>query len=231
MANNEFNVKMDSRRGSSGRSGSDNSTPTPIPNRRYVSSPRHSSSRSSREREVFGPRSSSFRINRERISPFDRRASESCRQFDRPSQLTFAENARNGRSSTRLFNGGVTPRRAISVDDQLNSLHMEQQQQSSTNQPFKQPSTRTLNTRLMSEMRRRLIQLKDAKGNDPVNVVARPPASIPGLEDLHGNYSSLTGVATISLSAESDDFVYTPGQVGSEKSPRFRERLSRQLMY
>ena len=48
-----------------------------------------------------------FRINRERISPFDRRASESCRQFDRPHQLTFADNVRDGRSSTRLFNGGM----------------------------------------------------------------------------------------------------------------------------
>ncbi len=42
-----------------------------------------------------------------------------------------------------------------------------------------------------------ILFFQDAKGNDPVNVVARPPASIPGLEDLHGNYSSLTGVATI----------------------------------
>ena len=57
----------------------------------------------------------------------------------------------------------LSGRRAISVDDQLNSMRLTEeleQLQQEQRQPFKQPSTRTLNTKLMSEMRRRLTQLK-----------------------------------------------------------------------
>merc|ERR1712079_468527 len=101
--------------------------------------------------------SSSFRINREleRVSPFNRRNSESCRIYDR--------NA----TSTRLFNGDLsaTGMKSISVDDQLNSL-------ADARLPFKQASTRTLNTRLMSEMRKRLIQIKETKDKNPATSAA-----------------------------------------------------------
>ncbi|XP_023331875.1 uncharacterized protein LOC111704002 isoform X2 [Eurytemora carolleeae] len=91
-------------------------------------------------------------------------------------------------------------------------------------------TTSDLNDQLISEMRKRLIEMQVSREKERAqdeNRWMENRFNSPN-EDVHINYSSLTGIAALSFSEESD---FSSGRGTSDDSPRFRDRLWRELLY
>jgi len=144
---------------------------------------------------------------------------------------------------TAVRNAGRYIPHPVKRIDQLETIRLNEKLPRQILQPPldapKKLETLDVNARLMSEMRKRLLQMQNvresekqvkaedrrSKGFAPRN----PVGSVTRNQGL-SNYSSLTGMAAISLSTESD-YSSGVGTSGSEGSPRFRERLWRELLY